>query len=66
MNKITKDMMVCEVLELNPDLEDVFVAHGLACVGCPGSSMENLQDAAEGHGIDLEKLLEDLNKAYEL
>lgn len=65
MIKITEEMMVYEVLELNPELEDVFLKHGLACAGCPGSNMENLRDAAEGHGINLKELLEDLNKAYE-
>lgn len=65
MKKITKDMMICEILDMNPELEEVFISHGLNCVGCPGSSGENLQDAAEGHGVDLGKLLEDLNRANE-
>ena len=66
MKEITKDMMICEILDLNPQLEDVFISHGLNCVGCPGSSGETIQDAAEGHSGDLSKLLEDLNKANEL
>ena len=66
MKEITKDMMICEILDLNPQLEDVFISHGLNCVGGPGSSGETLQDAAEGHSVDLSKLLEDLNKANEL
>ncbi|MEA4922353.1 MAG: DUF1858 domain-containing protein [Eubacteriaceae bacterium] len=59
--KITADMNVYEVLDKFPDLEDVFAAHGLTCVGCPGSSMENIEEAAEGHGVDLQSLLSDLN-----
>lgn len=66
MKKITEDMMIFEVLDLNPDLEDVFLAHGLNCVGCPGGRAENLRQAAEGHDIVLSALLEDLNKANEL
>lgn len=66
MKKITEDMMIYEILDANPQLEDVFISHGLNCVGCPGSSGETLQDAAEGHSVDLSKLLEDLNKANEL
>lgn len=66
MKKITEEMMVYELLEMNADLEDVLISHGLACAGCPGSSMENLREAAEGHGVNLKKLLEDLNKANEL
>lgn len=63
MKEITKDMMICEILDLDPQLEDVFISHGLNCVGCPGSIGETLQDAAEGHSVELAKLLEDLNKA---
>ncbi len=66
MSKITKEMMICDILDLNPQLEDVFIAHGMNCVGCPGSNAESLEDAAEGHNTDLKKLLEDLNKANEL
>jgi hybrid cluster-associated redox disulfide protein len=65
MKKITKDMMIYEILDMNPQLEDVFISHGLNCVGCPGSNGETLQDAAEGHSVDLNKLLEDLNEANE-
>lgn len=66
MKNITKDMMIFQVLDLNPELEGVFIAHGMNCVGCPGSNAETLEDAAEGHNVDLGKLLEDLNKANEL
>lgn len=63
MKEITKDMMIYQILDENPDLEDVFIAHGMNCVGCPGSNAETLQDAAEGHGVDLRSLVADLNKA---
>ena len=66
MNQITRDMMICDVLDRNPKLETVFVDHGLHCMGCPGSNTETLEEAAEGHAIELARLLEDLNKANEL
>lgn len=66
MEKITKDMMIYQILDENPKLEDVFITHGMNCVGCPGSSGETLQDAAEGHCVDLDRLLKDLNQANEL
>lgn len=66
MKKINKDMMIYEILDMNPELEDVLFSHGLNCAGCPGSSGETLEDAAEGHSVDLNNLLEDLNKANEL
>lgn len=59
---INKEMNVFELLDKYPVVEDVLIDHGLSCVGCPGAMMESLEQAAEGHGIDLESLLEDINK----
>lgn len=58
---ITDDMLVGDVLELDSDVSEVFLKHGLNCVGCPGSYSENLKEAAKGHGANLEKLIKDLN-----
>ncbi len=60
---ITKDMTVFQVLEMDEKYESVFERHLLSCAGCPGAQMETLEQAAEGHGIDLERLLADLNGA---
>jgi len=60
---VTEDMKVCDVLEMDDDLEGIFMKHGLNCVGCPGANQESIIEAAEGHGIDLRILLDDINKA---
>ena len=60
--KITEDMKVCDVLNLNDDMELIFEEHGLLCTGCPGAVQETLREAAEGHGLDMEELLRALNK----
>ena len=60
--KITEDMKVCDVLNLNDDMELIFKEHGLLCTGCPGAVQETLCEAAEGHGLDVEELLRALNK----
>ena len=62
MEKITKDMMICDILEVQPHLEEIFISHGMHCVGCPGSNLETLEEAAAGHGISLEKLLKEVNE----
>lgn len=60
--KITEDMKVCDVLNLNDDMELIFKEYGLLCTGCPGAVQETLREAAEGHGLDVEELLRALNK----
>ncbi len=62
--KITEEMLVCDILDMDTDdkLEAVFERHGLLCLGCPGAVNETLQQAADGHGIDVEALLSDLNQ----
>lgn len=59
---VTKDIIIVDLLDKYPHLEEVLVRHGLTCVGCPGASMESIEDAAEGHSINLEELLKDINE----
>lgn len=59
---ITKDMSVIEVLNLGEAYEAIFEKYLLTCAGCPAAQMETLAQAAEGHGVEIEKLLEDLNR----
>ena len=43
--------------------EKIFDKYFMSCSGCPGAENETLQQAAEGHGADLDSLLADLNGA---
>ncbi|KXG74334.1 DUF1858 domain-containing protein [Thermotalea metallivorans] len=60
--KISRDTLIGDALKLNPNAAQILMRHGMGCLGCPSSQMETLAQAAEIHGIDLEKLLEELNK----
>jgi len=59
--KINGTMLLNEILEIDPDVTDIFLRHGLNCLGCPGANSESLKEAAEGHGVNLAKLIDDLN-----
>ena len=63
--KITKDMPIQEVVEKFPQTIQVFMMHGLGCVGCAIANFENIEQGAAAHGIDVDKLIEDLNNAVE-
>lgn len=59
--KITKDMTIGEILQINQGLAPVLMAGGMHCIGCPASQMESLEEAAMVHGIELDLLLTRLN-----
>ena len=63
--KITKDMPIGDVVTEHPETFEVFVKNGLHCVGCAAASFENLEDGAKAHGIDVKKLVKELNEAVE-
>jgi len=63
--KITEEMTIGEVIRKYPKSVFVFIDYGLHCVGCPIAQGETIEQAAKVHRIDLEKFLEDLNKAIQ-
>lgn len=65
MAKITKDMTIGDCVSKYPETADVFMNHGMHCLGCAIAHSENIGQGAEAHGIDIDKLVDDLNKAVE-
>lgn len=61
--KITKDMLIGEVLDQYPHLAEYFFEIGMHCLGCPHSRGESIEQACEVHGTDLDALLTKLNAA---
>lgn len=59
---ITKEMGIMEVVQKYPDTVEVFMNSGMGCLGCAASHFENIAQGAGAHGIDVDKLIEDLNK----
>ena len=65
VTKITKDMLVSDVISLDGNLVPIFFAHGLHCLGCVLAKYETLEQACLAHQIDIEDLLKDLNSYLE-
>ncbi|MBQ4122324.1 DUF1858 domain-containing protein [bacterium] len=63
MSKITKDMGLLDIVQNYPETIEVFQKYGLGCLGCAAARFENLEAGAKVHGIDVEKMVEDLNAA---
>jgi hybrid cluster-associated redox disulfide protein len=60
---IEKDMPIGEVVQKYPETIQVFLNHGLMCIGCAVARYENIEQGAMAHGIDVEALMTDLNAA---
>ena len=61
--KITKEMGIGEVVQKHQETVEVFMKHGLHCIGCAAAHFENIEQGCNAHGIDADKLVDDLNKA---
>lgn len=59
--KINKDMTIGEVVAKYPGTIEVFLEHGMGCLGCGAAQFETIEQGAQAHGIDLKKLIEALN-----
>ncbi|ATW28253.1 DUF1858 domain-containing protein [Candidatus Formimonas warabiya] len=62
MAAITKDMSIMEVVAQYPETADVFMNHGMGCLGCAAARFENIEQGAMAHGIDVDALMVDLNR----
>lgn len=59
------NMTVEEALALHPAAKWVFASYHLGgCSNCDSASDETLAEVAEGYGLSLEKLLNDLNSLF--
>ena len=64
-NKITKDMLIGEILRLNGELAPILMEMGMHCLGCPASQMESLEDACMVHGVSADEMVAKLNGSLE-
>ena len=61
MIKITKEMIIGDILNEAPDMAPVLMAAGMHCIGCPSSQGESLEEAAMVHGFDADVLVQQIN-----
>ena len=61
MKKVTKDMIIMDVLALDEGTAKFFFDIGMHCLGCPSASGESIEDACAVHNADADKLIADIN-----
>ena len=60
--QVTKDMLIGELLMLDRGIAAILMQSGMHCVGCPSSAGESLEEAGMVHGMDVNKLVTDINE----
>lgn len=61
--KINKQDNIVKIIQEYPICREVFMQFGLGCIGCFAAQYETLEQGALAHGIDIDALVTELNKA---
>jgi len=60
--KVTGEMTIIEVMRSRPDSVEKLLNMGMGCCGCHFAMMETLEQGCAAHGLDIKKVLVELNK----
>ena len=63
--KVTKDTVIGQILQDKPESIGTLMSFGMGCVMCPASQIETLEEASMVHGLDVNLLVDALNKEEE-
>lgn len=61
MAKVSKDMLIVQLLQIDANIAPILMRAGMHCLGCPSSQMESLEEAAMVHGLDVDVLVNQIN-----
>ncbi|MBS7361660.1 MAG: DUF1858 domain-containing protein [Clostridia bacterium] len=61
MTEITKDMLIGDILDADRGTAKFFLAMGMHCLGCPSARGESVEQACRVHGVDADKLVDEIN-----
>lgn len=61
MAKVSKDMLIGQLLQIDSNIAPILMRAGMHCLGCPSSQMESLEEAAMVHGLDVDVLVNQIN-----
>ena len=61
MAKVSKDMLIGQLLQIDANIAPILMRAGMHCLGCPSSQMETIEEAAMVHGLDVDVLVNQIN-----
>ena len=59
---INKSMTIAETVSKYPETIPVLMKSGMHCIGCPMALSETLEQGLLVHGMNIDKIIEELNK----
>lgn len=62
MAEISKEMVIADMLRIDPGIAPILMASGMHCIGCPSAQGESLEEAAIVHGMDVDELVTTVNQ----
>lgn len=62
MATVTKHTLIGDILDMDRDTAPYFLEMGMHCLGCPSARGESLEEACMVHGVDVNELIEKINK----
>lgn len=62
MAAVTKQTLIGDLFDRNPDTAQFFLEMGMHCLGCPSVRGESVEEACAVHGVDADALVDKLNK----
>ena len=60
--RINKEMIIADMLKIDPGIAPILMASGMHCIGCPSAQGESLEEAAMVHGVDANELVNTVNE----
>ena len=59
---INKDMIIADMLKIDPGIAAILMASGMHCIGCPSAQGETQDEAAMVHGMNADELVVNVNE----
>lgn len=61
MSKVSKDMLIGEIVRIDDGIIPILLSSGMHCIGCPSAQGESLEEAAMVHGLNADELVSEIN-----
>lgn len=59
---VTKESVIGDILDAEPETAQFFFEIGMHCLGCPASRGESIEQACMVHGTDADALVKKINE----